>query len=320
MTAADTGLRIPQGDRPAPTEGLPSVHGDRLFDGGVEQEATQESDAWPQQNCRAAAEKQLGFRNGTGEATYRSPVEPVSGCSRNVSSPGLRRGVQGHGGHAGLRARPAGSRPAPFPITAKGAGRLLRRDVRLAGGDDGGRCARLSTHYQQILNNRAVNVAEWEVPERRDEMSSWRPLRDNVGSEMRLLTVELRTLKDRTGLSLEALAKKTSCSTSSWSRYLNGQTLAPRDLVAALGVFADADQPRLMALWELADSCWYQQTPGEQKCADTNPGVSDGGSWRLVVVAGAVAAVFIGIAAYFCLRGRHRAGMTPHHPRVRRHA
>jgi transcriptional regulator with XRE-family HTH domain len=151
-------------------------------------------------------------------------------------------------------------------------------------------------------------------------MSSWRPLRDNVGPEMRLLTVELRTLKDRTGLSLEALAKKTSCSTSSWSRYLNGQTLAPRDLAAALGVLADANQPRLMALWELADACWYRQNPGERKCDDTALSAPESGRWHLAVVAGAIAAVFIGMAAYCCLRGRRRAGMTPHRPRVRRHA
>ncbi len=69
---------------------------------------------------------------------------------------------------------------------------------------------------------------------------------------MRHLTGELRVMKDRTGLSLGQLAKKTACSKSAWSRYLNGQALAPYAVVAALGELADADQARLRALWELA--------------------------------------------------------------------
>ncbi|MEU7854556.1 helix-turn-helix domain-containing protein [Nonomuraea sp. NPDC049141] len=83
-------------------------------------------------------------------------------------------------------------------------------------------------------------------------MSAWRPLADSLSPEMRHLTVELRVMKDRTGLSLGQLAKKTACSKSAWSRYLNGQALAPYAVVAALGALADADQARLRALWELA--------------------------------------------------------------------
>jgi transcriptional regulator with XRE-family HTH domain len=59
---------------------------------------------------------------------------------------------------------------------------------------------------------------------------------------------------DATGLSLAALARKTSCSTSAWSRYLNGQVLAPRDVVVALAGLAGADEASLTALWELAES------------------------------------------------------------------
>ncbi|MEV5753920.1 helix-turn-helix domain-containing protein [Actinoallomurus sp. NPDC052308] len=85
-------------------------------------------------------------------------------------------------------------------------------------------------------------------------MGAWSPLPDTLEPQVRHLTVRLRALKDRTGLSLAALARKTSCSKSAWSRYLGGQVLPPRDVVAALGALAGADEAPLMALWELAEA------------------------------------------------------------------
>ncbi|MEV5704996.1 helix-turn-helix domain-containing protein [Actinoallomurus sp. NPDC052274] len=85
-------------------------------------------------------------------------------------------------------------------------------------------------------------------------MGAWSPLPDTLEPEVRHLAVRLRTLKDETGLSLAVLARKTSCSKSAWSRYLGGQVLPPRDVVAALGALAGADEALLMALWEIAEA------------------------------------------------------------------
>ncbi|MGK5555318.1 helix-turn-helix domain-containing protein [Actinomadura kijaniata] len=92
---------------------------------------------------------------------------------------------------------------------------------------------------------------------------------------LRRLTVRLRELKDATGLSLAALERKTPASKSAWGRYLNGQALPPRQVVAALGELAGADPTRLMALWELAAHTYRQpDTTAAGPSADT---AADGG-------------------------------------------
>ncbi|MFF8790689.1 helix-turn-helix domain-containing protein [Streptomyces sp. NPDC015125] len=63
---------------------------------------------------------------------------------------------------------------------------------------------------------------------------------------------ELRALKERTGLSLDGLARKTPYSKSAWHRYLNGEKLPPRSAVEALGQVAGADQERLLAVHDAA--------------------------------------------------------------------
>jgi len=68
------------------------------------------------------------------------------------------------------------------------------------------------------------------------------------------LAAALRELKDRTGLSLAGLAAKTTCSKSSWDRYLNGRTLPPREAVRELCRLAGKPEGRCLALWELAES------------------------------------------------------------------
>ncbi|WP_433516826.1 helix-turn-helix domain-containing protein [Nonomuraea sp. CA-143628] len=106
-------------------------------------------------------------------------------------------------------------------------------------------------------------------------MSAWRPLADSLSPEMRHLTRELRVMKDRTSLSLGQLAKKTACSKSAWSRYLNGQALAPYAVVAALGELADADQARLHALWELAAESGGRAGEGAYTATGDGPGVDE---------------------------------------------
>ncbi|MFC8868368.1 DUF2690 domain-containing protein [Streptomyces sp. NPDC057148] len=74
------------------------------------------------------------------------------------------------------------------------------------------------------------------------------------GPEHRLLVLarELAALRARTGLSLDALARRTTASRSSWHRYLNGTLLPPRALVQELCALADEPTTRLLALWDLA--------------------------------------------------------------------
>lgn len=70
------------------------------------------------------------------------------------------------------------------------------------------------------------------------------------------LITALRQLKDRTGLSLAALAERTPYSKSSWERYLNGRTLPPHQAVRALCALAREPEGRCLALWEIAESEW----------------------------------------------------------------
>ncbi|MGW1289167.1 XRE family transcriptional regulator [Streptomyces sp. NPDC001118] len=67
------------------------------------------------------------------------------------------------------------------------------------------------------------------------------------------LAVGLRELKDRTGLSLAALAARTPYSKSAWHRYLSGGAPPPRAAVEALCRLAGADPEAVLALWEAAD-------------------------------------------------------------------
>ncbi|MER6123189.1 DUF2690 domain-containing protein [Streptomyces sp. NPDC001795] len=64
---------------------------------------------------------------------------------------------------------------------------------------------------------------------------------------------ELRELKERTGLSLAALAARTPYSKSAWHRYLKGIQRPPRSAVEALARLAGADPASVLALWEAAE-------------------------------------------------------------------
>ena len=67
------------------------------------------------------------------------------------------------------------------------------------------------------------------------------------------LMMRLRELKDRTGLSLAALAARTPYSKSAWHRYLSGGKRPPRPAVEALCRLAATDPETVLALWEAAD-------------------------------------------------------------------
>nr|WP_228454487.1 XRE family transcriptional regulator [Streptomyces alkaliphilus] len=68
------------------------------------------------------------------------------------------------------------------------------------------------------------------------------------------MAAELRSLRERTGLSLAALADRTTASKSSWHRYLGGTKLPPRDVVVELCALAGEPPGRAVALWELAET------------------------------------------------------------------
>jgi transcriptional regulator with XRE-family HTH domain len=87
-------------------------------------------------------------------------------------------------------------------------------------------------------------------------MSRWKELPAELDQQMWQLVVQMRRLKDHTGLSLHALAAKTTFSKSSWERYLNGRTLPPRTAVEELASVCGSDPERLLALHEIAEAEW----------------------------------------------------------------
>ncbi|MEH0663671.1 helix-turn-helix domain-containing protein [Streptomyces stelliscabiei] len=85
-------------------------------------------------------------------------------------------------------------------------------------------------------------------------MSRWKALPESLDPRIRQLVVQLRQLKDHSGLSLAALASRTSYSKSSWERYLNGKAVPPRHAVEAMADVCGGDRINLTALWEVATS------------------------------------------------------------------
>ncbi|MGC5039525.1 DUF2690 domain-containing protein [Streptomyces sp. DT190] len=83
-----------------------------------------------------------------------------------------------------------------------------------------------------------------------------RPPPAGLPPERARLVCRLRELREGTGLSLAALAAKTTFSKSSWERYLNGRTLPPDQAVRELCRLAGEPEGRCLALWELAESEW----------------------------------------------------------------
>lgn len=83
-------------------------------------------------------------------------------------------------------------------------------------------------------------------------MSRWKALPSELGERDRQLVVQLRRLKDHSGLSLAALEARTASSRSSWERYLNARTPPPREAVEELARVCGADPTRLLVLYEVA--------------------------------------------------------------------
>ncbi|MQY40146.1 hypothetical protein SRB17_81760 [Streptomyces sp. RB17] len=78
----------------------------------------------------------------------------------------------------------------------------------------------------------------------------WKALPEPLDPQTAQLVVELRQLKDHSGLSLKSLQAKTPFSRSSWERYLNGKALPPQAAVEALAKLAGADVTPLLALYD----------------------------------------------------------------------
>ncbi|MEV0278186.1 peptidoglycan-binding protein [Streptomyces sp. NPDC050610] len=101
-------------------------------------------------------------------------------------------------------------------------------------------------------------------------MSRWKKLPEPLDQRVRQLVVQMRRLKDHSGLSLEALAARTAYSSSSWERYLNGKKLPPRQAVVELARIAETDPTRLLVLHELAEEAWGK--PDAPAASDVVPG------------------------------------------------
>jgi transcriptional regulator with XRE-family HTH domain len=109
-------------------------------------------------------------------------------------------------------------------------------------------------------------------------MAVQRELPDSLGEQGRRLVVELRRLKERGGLSLTALAGRTSCSRSSWDRYLNGQALPPASVVRELARLCGEDPDRLLALRSLAESDRSGRESEVKGPGDATGAAGDGGT------------------------------------------
>lgn len=84
----------------------------------------------------------------------------------------------------------------------------------------------------------------------------WKALPTSLDPHARQLVVELRRLKDHSGLSLKSLQAKTPFSSSSWERYLNGKVLPPQAAVEDLARMTGADVTSLLALRDSAETTW----------------------------------------------------------------
>lgn len=84
-------------------------------------------------------------------------------------------------------------------------------------------------------------------------MPRWKELPTELPSSERQLLVQLRRLKDHSGLSLAALSTRTSYSRSSWERYLNGKKPVPRKAVEELAQVSGTEPTRLVVLYEVAE-------------------------------------------------------------------
>ncbi|MEU0636905.1 helix-turn-helix domain-containing protein [Streptomyces albidoflavus] len=105
-------------------------------------------------------------------------------------------------------------------------------------------------------------------------MARWAELPAGLDRRERQLVVQLRRLKDHSGLSLSALGARTGYSRSSWERYLSGRAPVPRAAVIGLAEVCGVDPTRLLALHEVATehrAADGHSTGTAQPLADTGP-------------------------------------------------
>lgn len=118
------------------------------------------------------------------------------------------------------------------------------------------------------------------------------------------LAVRLRALKDRTGMSLAALAARTPYSKSAWHRYLTGLQRPPRSAVEALARLADVDPGPVVALWDAADGPPCPEVPAAAgRLRPPRPRLPP--LPRLPLSALALLAVAVATAAAFAVFDRH---------------
>lgn len=84
-------------------------------------------------------------------------------------------------------------------------------------------------------------------------MGQWQPLADRIPLDVRRLTTQLRRMKDRSGMTVPALAARTAQSAEVWEKAFSGRELPPLDAVEVLAQASGADYDRIGALWELAE-------------------------------------------------------------------
>ncbi|MDQ0750385.1 transcriptional regulator with XRE-family HTH domain [Streptomyces africanus] len=141
------------------------------------------------------------------------------------------------------------------------------------------------------------------------------------------LASALRELKAGTGLSLAALAAKTTFSKSSWERYLNGRTLPPREAVQELCRLSGEPEGRCLALWELAESEWSgraapttpaappaQPEPEPEAEADTRKPAAGGRGVILAVLASVCAIAAGGLSVALVLLAGQSGDPRPSPP------
>ncbi|WP_329460747.1 peptidoglycan-binding protein [Streptomyces sp. NBC_01497] len=129
-------------------------------------------------------------------------------------------------------------------------------------------------------------------------MPRWKELPSSLDERVRNLIVQMRRLKDRSGLSLASLQTKTSYSSSSWERYLSGRALPPRKVLEELARVSGVDPTRLLVLHELAEEAWNQETTGAPAPETPEPVVDTAepeNARRPVVLIGVCVAVVLGV-------------------------
>ncbi len=87
-------------------------------------------------------------------------------------------------------------------------------------------------------------------------MPRWKALPEELDPQVGEFTDRLRTLVDRSGLSVAAVADRTGFSKTSWERYLDGRLLPPQRAVIALAEATGTHPGHLTTMWELAERAW----------------------------------------------------------------